>query len=798
MFRRDLRFIIAEFLFAFLFLPQIIFASECSNSGYTVLAINGVFTNESGAKKNSDALKYYFKDTYNGESLKFDFLPNPSHLGGLGDLVISAYQKIFDSETVQDYDLIEIWKTASEKVTTQKLLFVAHSQGNFYANSLYDSLSNKEGGVPKQSLGIYSVATPASRVAGNGLWLTSDTDEVIAGIVGRLPLKKIMKPNAHIQFEKSDDPLGHDFTKVYLKYEADKIISDVQASLDRLMTNGTQISESPCISPPKLTVAHKIEGKILAVLDPPANKMAVAVKTTASGVHEVSLAFGKTADQLVSIFGSLATSAIKSLITKTKGVNQVGTVALATEDGQQEENNSQVLAVGQNQSVNKNIGQVEGDEQEPPLAAPVREITPDMGASETINPVVLSDVSLSAVTPNVTAPSQTPTLNPPVSPVVFSISPGFGGGLPAVVSTQEEGPPPDEPPAAAPAPEPEPPAPPAPPTCADNTATNFGSAPPCLYPPSAPAVTSPADFSFPFSTTTLTFVGTSLASTTISNSLNSSTTTADVSGNWTLYLSGFSQGTTTVNFYATDQNNSTSSPTSVSFSVDTVAPIATTLSVAECSNTLTADSCTTYATSLHFTWTSITGIDHYGIFKNGALIATTSVNSYTAAVSPDPTPFSFEITTYDAVLNTATSSAQSVSVINLPSIGSYCSPYSTSFIEGGTYNPTITTPATFLDCTFLSSSLSGNRYGVIYRGNVGSSTMLMSSNLTGRAIHSQLLSVNRSSFVNGENYFITIYEVHDNTGANGAAFDRYFSTNANPPPHLNYGVINWIYDNTAP
>ena len=52
-------------------------------------------------------------------------------------------------------------KTASEKVSTKKLLLVAHSQGNFYANSFYDAVAGQPGGVPMQSISVYSVATPA-------------------------------------------------------------------------------------------------------------------------------------------------------------------------------------------------------------------------------------------------------------------------------------------------------------------------------------------------------------------------------------------------------------------------------------------------------------------------------------------------------------------------------------------------------------------------------------------------------------------------------------------------------------
>ena len=57
-----------SFIFLSLFLPNLSFAVEsCSENGYTILTVNGVFTNETGAKKNSDALKYYFGDDYNNE-----------------------------------------------------------------------------------------------------------------------------------------------------------------------------------------------------------------------------------------------------------------------------------------------------------------------------------------------------------------------------------------------------------------------------------------------------------------------------------------------------------------------------------------------------------------------------------------------------------------------------------------------------------------------------------------------------------------------------------------------------------
>ena len=258
---------------------------QCSTNGYTIATINGVFTDKRDAQKNMDALRSKFGKIHNNQPIDYQYLHNPSHLAGLGDILMSVYQKIFDNETVEDYDLIEMLKSASEKVKTQKLLLVAHSQGNFYANSFYDTVAEKQGGVPRESIGVYSVATPASRVAGGGKWLTSNTDKVIAGIVGRLSFKKIMPPNTRIELQDGDESAGHNFKDIYLKYRSAEIVSDIQASLNRLSENASQNENKSCLSAPELTLAHKIEGAVLAVADPLANTssdaVALSVKTGA-------------------------------------------------------------------------------------------------------------------------------------------------------------------------------------------------------------------------------------------------------------------------------------------------------------------------------------------------------------------------------------------------------------------------------------------------------------------------------------------------------------------------------------
>jgi hypothetical protein len=185
---------------------------ECSNNGYTISSVNGVFTNEEEAKDNQKWLKFFVERkigaNYKGEKIEYKYLLNESHLAGIGDLIKTIQQGLFDTETIEDYDLVEMLRSASEKVKTRKLLLVAHSQGNFYANGFYKKVAGQTGGVPAESIGAYAVATPSSYVAGGGDYLTSETDNVVAGIVGHTLSRKILPPNTRIELQEGDSPVN--------------------------------------------------------------------------------------------------------------------------------------------------------------------------------------------------------------------------------------------------------------------------------------------------------------------------------------------------------------------------------------------------------------------------------------------------------------------------------------------------------------------------------------------------------------------------------------------------------------
>ncbi|MFA6006739.1 MAG: fibronectin type III domain-containing protein [Candidatus Paceibacterota bacterium] len=287
-------------------LPNFVLASvvtQCTKDGYTVATVNGVFTDDAGARVNMKALRDTLGLSYKNERLDYQYLLNDTNLAGVKDILDAANQKYFDDEVVSDYDLTEILNSASQKVTTQKLLLVAHSQGNFYANSFYDKVtasspspSGRAGegpDVPPQSIGVYSVATPSSRVAGGGQWLTSDTDKVIAGIVNSTLSRTIMAPNTHIDLEFERDETGHGFATVYLKYRGAEIVSAIQKSLDKLKPNDVQAPDKKCIDPPELSLVHKVQSLVFVVADPLANLGMKTVGDSANAVITTTSAIAK-------------------------------------------------------------------------------------------------------------------------------------------------------------------------------------------------------------------------------------------------------------------------------------------------------------------------------------------------------------------------------------------------------------------------------------------------------------------------------------------------------------------------
>ncbi|WP_157128674.1 hypothetical protein [Cupriavidus sp. USMAA2-4] len=116
-----------------------------------------------------------------------------------------------------------------------RVLLVAHSQGNLYANAVHRAVYNDPDVTPG-SFSLVAVATPANFVPQGVPYTTSDNDVVINAL-RQFISSSVLAANVSVPF-RFDDVSGHFFTGTYLNtnYVArTKISTDIIASMDRLV-----------------------------------------------------------------------------------------------------------------------------------------------------------------------------------------------------------------------------------------------------------------------------------------------------------------------------------------------------------------------------------------------------------------------------------------------------------------------------------------------------------------------------------------------------------------------------------
>lgn len=107
--------------------------------------------------------------------------------------------------------------------------------------------------------------------------------------------------------------------------------------------------------------------------------------------------------------------------------------------------------------------------------------------------------------------------------------------------------------------------------------------------------------------------------------------------------------------------------------------------------------------------------------------------------------------------------------------------------SGGNYTPGSDS------CTYYSALIStlANRYGDLYKGTVGSATIVNGHSL-GKNIKKDETDT-LSSPVAGGQFFVAIYEIRTSIDSDLIEFRSYFQTNGTPAPHTNYVTIPWTY-----
>ena len=264
-----MRYILFIFIAIFAVVPTSVFA-VCSETGATVVYVNGVKNSQTDADKSRDRLREAFQEKLGSVDVKFITGYNPSHLAGAGDIIQSAAQML--DRSVSGHDLHTILMQIQSEVTTRKILLVGHSQGTFYTNALYTYLISH--GVPKESIAVYNVATPAYEVAGGGNYLTSSNDALIQSVTTLAQTLKILLPlptNVDIPIYPDDAQSsypGHDFIRAYIAGAVDQIVSDVARALTTLTA---QTSEETCFTAPQPTMdtrrrASRLRREILSLI----------------------------------------------------------------------------------------------------------------------------------------------------------------------------------------------------------------------------------------------------------------------------------------------------------------------------------------------------------------------------------------------------------------------------------------------------------------------------------------------------------------------------------------------------
>lgn len=207
---------------------------------------NGIDTTPRAAQRSLDQLQTAIGDTYNDQKIRYDLAYN--NTSGMGaDLIQSAqqaglqwdsqlmswllvnrvvpawfatwYQKLLlNRTTVIAGELTEhVEKYSTAILLGQKVVVVAHSQGNFYVNEAKKLLVQQLPAEKMKSFAVYGVAVPSNNVAGAaGPYITNHRDIIYQVVPNALPQNWKLKNAAGAEDNSRDWIQAHSFTDTYM------------------------------------------------------------------------------------------------------------------------------------------------------------------------------------------------------------------------------------------------------------------------------------------------------------------------------------------------------------------------------------------------------------------------------------------------------------------------------------------------------------------------------------------------------------------------------------------------------
>jgi hypothetical protein len=226
--------------------PSFSSAALACNDGVSIYYINGILSEGELVKKRETDL---FRNTLRNLSLSnqnvvLELAHNQSR-GYIADgaQAFLQYTNQGGSAGMYDPDLFTILAQLHSDVKTSKLILVGHSQGTLYANAVAEKLV--EAGMPRESLGVYNIATPAHYVFQNSNnYLTSSNDAVI-NLVRRQGIPTPLPANVTIPLllGESGPWAGHSFVRSYLDTEGSRIIKN----MDSIAANLVHTNRTECV-----------------------------------------------------------------------------------------------------------------------------------------------------------------------------------------------------------------------------------------------------------------------------------------------------------------------------------------------------------------------------------------------------------------------------------------------------------------------------------------------------------------------------------------------------------------------
>lgn len=140
------------------------------------------------------------------------FFANATHLSHAPEVFQKLFAQVHRDQTMNtaraDTDLQKQVDEVAAVLKERPVLLVAHSQGNFYANSVYEFLRVRMDVARK--LAVQAVATPAGYVAGDGKWTTLKNDLVILPVPGSLKANALNSQTGLVNHEFVDSYLSGD------------------------------------------------------------------------------------------------------------------------------------------------------------------------------------------------------------------------------------------------------------------------------------------------------------------------------------------------------------------------------------------------------------------------------------------------------------------------------------------------------------------------------------------------------------------------------------------------------------